>query len=440
MPRRRRRRRRARGGAGRRGPGVLRRRRPQLDAARWRRARRRHTPADADALARMLQHDRRLPEADRSRACRARLRRRRRPGRRPATSPSPATRRSFGLSEVRLGIVAGHDLAVRGARDRRARRRARYMLTAEHFDAARARCASAWCTRSSTPTDLDATVERAASTRCCAAGPRRWRATKRLIADVVELPHGRRCRRRHRASASPTRARRRGRARASRRSSTSARRPGLAEQAVSMFAKILIANRGEIACRVIAHRAPAGHRAPSRSIPTPTRDARHVAACDEAVRIGRPPARESYLRRRRDPRGRAAHRRRRRSIPGYGFLSENADFAEACAAAGIVFIGPPAAAIRAMGSQDRGQGADGEGRRAAGAGLSRRRPGRRDFWRSEAERIGFPVLIKAVAGGGGKGMRARRRARRISPPRWPRCQREASGELRRRPACWSRST
>ncbi len=96
--------------------------------------------------------------------------------------------------------------------------------------------------------------------------------------------------------------------------------------------------------------------------------------------------------------------------PGYGFLSENADFAEACAAAGLVFIGPPPAAIRAMGSQGRGQDADGARRRAAGARLSRRGagPGRR--WRRRPTRIGYPVLIKAIAGGGGKGMRVVERA------------------------------
>ena len=90
--------------------------------------------------------------------------------------------------------------------------------------------------------------------------------------------------------------------------------------------------------------------------------------------------------------------------PGYGFLSENADFAEACRGRRADLRGPPAPAIRAMGSKDRGQGADGQGRRAGRARLSWRGAGTEPSLRGEAE-IGFPVLIKAVAGGGGKGMR-----------------------------------
>jgi 3-methylcrotonyl-CoA carboxylase alpha subunit len=94
--------------------------------------------------------------------------------------------------------------------------------------------------------------------------------------------------------------------------------------------------------------------------------------------------------------------------PGYGFLAENAEFAEACAAAGIAFVGPPPEAIRAMGLKD-GQAADGRGRRSRGAGLSRRRSGP-SHPRAQAGNIGYPVLIKAVAGGGGKGMRRVERA------------------------------
>src|SRR5271163_1157829 len=129
----------------------------------------------------------------------------------------------------------------------------------------------------------------------------------------------------------------------------------------------------------------------------------HVAMADEARLIGPPPARESYLKA--DAVVAAAKESGAEAVhPGYGFLSENAAFAEACAAAGIVFIGPPPAAIRAMGSK------------AAAKALMERAavplvPGYhgdaqdRATLEAAAERIGYPVLIKASAGGGGKGMR-----------------------------------
>ncbi len=116
-----------------------------------------------------------------------------------------------------------------------------------------------------------------------------------------------------------------------------------------MFEKILIANRGEIACRIIATCRRLGIRAVAVYSDADAKS-RHVRLADEAVRIGPPPARESYLAIERIVD--AARRTGAQAIhPGYGFLSENADFAEACAQAGIVFIGPPAAAIRAMGSK-----------------------------------------------------------------------------------------
>jgi 3-methylcrotonyl-CoA carboxylase alpha subunit len=116
-----------------------------------------------------------------------------------------------------------------------------------------------------------------------------------------------------------------------------------------MFTKILIANRGEIACRVIrtARRMCIATVAVYSDADA---TAKHVREADEAVRIGPPAARESYLKG--DAILAAAKQTGAQAIhPGYGFLSENEDFAEACAAAGVVFIGPPAAAIRAMGSK-----------------------------------------------------------------------------------------
>lgn len=169
-----------------------------------------------------------------------------------------------------------------------------------------------------------------------------------------------------------------------------------------MFSRILIANRGEIACRVIrtARRMGVGTVAVYSDADA---DALHVAQADEARAIGPAPARQSYLSAgaliaaARDSGAEAIH-------PGYGFLSENADFAEACAAAGLVFIGPPAAAIRAMGGKSEAKALMAQ----AGVPLVPGYHGDRqdvDILAAEADRIGYPVLIKASAGGGGKGMR-----------------------------------
>jgi 3-methylcrotonyl-CoA carboxylase alpha subunit len=169
-----------------------------------------------------------------------------------------------------------------------------------------------------------------------------------------------------------------------------------------MFAKILIANRGEIACR-IARTARRLGIATVAVYSDADSNARHVAACDEAVHIGAAPPRESYLRI--DAIVDAARRTRAEAIhPGYGFLSENEDFALACAKAGLVFIGPPVEAIRAMGSKSAAKtlmekagvplvpGYHGTSQDAA-------------FLKRKANEIGYPVLLKASAGGGGKGMR-----------------------------------
>ena len=116
-----------------------------------------------------------------------------------------------------------------------------------------------------------------------------------------------------------------------------------------MFEKILIANRGEIACRVIVTAKKMGIKTVAVYSDADA-SARHVRLADEAVHIGPAPSRESYLQA--DKIIAAAKQTGAQAIhPGYGFLSENEDFAEACAAAGVVFIGPPAAAIRAMGSK-----------------------------------------------------------------------------------------
>ncbi len=169
-----------------------------------------------------------------------------------------------------------------------------------------------------------------------------------------------------------------------------------------MFEKILIANRGEIACRIMDTARRMGVRTVA-VYSDADRTALHVERADEAYRIGPAPAVESYL----DAKAivAAALATGAQAVhPGYGFLSENADFAEACAEAGLVFIGPPAAAIRAMGSKSEAKalmakasvplvpGYHGEDQDLA-------------LLASEAEKIGYPILIKASAGGGGKGMR-----------------------------------
>ena len=140
-----------------------------------------------------------------------------------------------------------------------------------------------------------------------------------------------------------------------------------------MFTKILIANRGEIACRV-ARTARAMGIQTVAVYSDADAGALHVEACDEAYRLGPPAPRESYLN------GAAilaiAKRAGAQAIhPGYGFLSENEDFAAACAAAGVVFIGPPPKAIAAMGSKSAAKSIMANASRAARARLSRRRPG-----------------------------------------------------------------
>jgi 3-methylcrotonyl-CoA carboxylase alpha subunit len=169
-----------------------------------------------------------------------------------------------------------------------------------------------------------------------------------------------------------------------------------------MFRKILVANRGEIACRVISTAKRLGI-ATVAVYSEADAGARHTRLADEAWPIGPAPARQSYLVGERILE--VARRSGAEAIhPGYGFLSENADFAAACAAAGVVFIGPPASAIRAMGSKAESKAL----MERSGVPLVPGYHGEAQdlpLLTAEAARIGYPVLVKASAGGGGKGMR-----------------------------------
>ncbi|MDE2121506.1 MAG: ATP-grasp domain-containing protein, partial [Betaproteobacteria bacterium] len=170
----------------------------------------------------------------------------------------------------------------------------------------------------------------------------------------------------------------------------------------SPFTSVLIANRGEIACRIAATCARLGLRSIA-VFSEADAGAAHVAACDDAVPIGPAAAAHSYLDARRivqaalDSGAQAVH-------PGYGFLSENPEFARACADAGLVFIGPPPEAIEAMGLKAESKRL----MQAAGVPVVPGYHGAQqddELLAEQAARIGWPVLIKASAGGGGKGMR-----------------------------------
>ncbi|HKA24549.1 MAG TPA: acetyl-CoA carboxylase biotin carboxylase subunit [Candidatus Eisenbacteria bacterium] len=173
------------------------------------------------------------------------------------------------------------------------------------------------------------------------------------------------------------------------------------------FRRVLVANRGEIAVRVIRTLRDLGMTSIA-VYSEADRAALHVLLADEAYPVGPAAASQSYLdverllEAARVSRAEAVH-------PGYGFLSENAGFAAACESAGLVFIGPPASAIRVMGNKLAAR----ELARQVGAPLVPGSPGpvtSLDQARTEAERIGFPILLKAAAGGGGKGMRVLRDA------------------------------
>ncbi len=191
-----------------------------------------------------------------------------------------------------------------------------------------------------------------------------------------------------------------------------------------MFKKILIANRGEIACRVAA----TARKMAIQTVAVYSKadaNAKHVAACDEAVYIGEGEGntpRESYLRWQailaaaKATGAQAVH-------PGYGFLSENEEFAQACADAGLVFIGPPPSAIKAMGLKAESK----QLMEKAGVPLVPGYHGKdqnETLLQKEADRIGYPALIKASAGGGGKGMRIVEKSEDFVPA-LASCKREA---------------
>ena len=171
---------------------------------------------------------------------------------------------------------------------------------------------------------------------------------------------------------------------------------------MAIFRTLLIANRGEIACRIMRSARMLGIETVA-VFSDADANALHVRTADRALRIGPAPARDSYLNiaaiiaAARTAGASAIH-------PGYGFLSENPQFAEACAAAGLIFVGPPASAMRAMGSKSAAKSL----MERSGVPLL---PGYHgdnqdaEFLASQAARVGFPVVIKAVSGGGGRGMR-----------------------------------
>ena len=334
----------------------------------------------------------------------------------------------FGLTSVRNGLLAGIAIPVliEAVGPRVARQ---LMMHGGIFDAATA-LRIGLVDQVVEPDALDATV---------ASAGRRVEARRALGADHGEEAHNRnRCpaarhrrgRHRGRACRQPVRHRR------GARGHECVPRQAQAPVGALMFAKILIANRGEIACRVIKTARRLGIKTVA-VYSDADRGARHVAMADEAVHIGASPARDSYLVA--DKIIAAARQTGAEAIhPGYGFLSENAGFAEACAKAGLVFIGPPPAAIRAMGSKSEAKKIMEKARVPLVPGYhgDDQAP---ELLAREAARIGFPVLIKAVGRRRRQGHAAWSRAPTSSPTRWP------APSARPRPrsptiTCWSRST
>jgi geranyl-CoA carboxylase alpha subunit len=168
------------------------------------------------------------------------------------------------------------------------------------------------------------------------------------------------------------------------------------------FSKILVANRGEIAVRILRTARELGYRTVAVASDA-DRDAPHLRAADETVMIGPAPAAESYLRI--DRLLAAAERTGADAVhPGYGFLAENADFARRCREAGLVFVGPPAPAIEAMGHKGRARERMAEAGVPCVPGYDGADQGPEALRRAAAE-VGYPLVVKAAAGGGGRGMR-----------------------------------
>lgn len=192
-----------------------------------------------------------------------------------------------------------------------------------------------------------------------------------------------------------------------------------------MFTTLLIANRGEIACRVAATARRLGIKTIAVYSDADA-ESKHVAACDIAVRLGPAPASESYLKAEEILRVALAHGAQA-IHPGYGFLSENEAFAQACAKVGICFVGPPASAIAAMGSKSAAKTL----MQKAGVPLVPGYHGDEQapkFLQQQADTMGYPVLIKASAGGGGKGMRIVTQAKDFIAA-LASCKREASASF-----------
>jgi 3-methylcrotonyl-CoA carboxylase alpha subunit len=192
-----------------------------------------------------------------------------------------------------------------------------------------------------------------------------------------------------------------------------------------VFTTLLIANRGEIACRVAATARRLGIKTIAVYSDADA-ESKHVAACDIAVRLGPAPASESYLKAEEILRVALAHGAQA-IHPGYGFLSENEAFAQACAKVGICFVGPPASAIAAMGSKSAAKTL----MEKAGVPLVPGYHGDEQapkFLQQQADTMGYPVLIKASAGGGGKGMRIVTQAKDFIAA-LASCKREASASF-----------
>lgn len=192
-----------------------------------------------------------------------------------------------------------------------------------------------------------------------------------------------------------------------------------------MFTTLLIANRGEIACRVAATARRLGIKTIAVYSDADA-ESKHVAACDIAVRLGPAPASESYLKAEDILRVALAHGAQA-IHPGYGFLSENEAFAQACAKAGICFVGPPASAIAAMGSKSAAKTLMEKAGVPLVPGYHGDEQGPK-FLQQQADTMGYPVLIKASAGGGGKGMRIVTQAKDFIAA-LASCKREASASF-----------